>query len=336
MVYIFAKILAPFFGEYFQSLLFGSKKKRNSDIDFDHLIEQKKAYLRGDVTTDPLKKGSSQNQSHSTYTQKLHQEFNKLSALKKKNDAQSKRSEELKELLQIIDSFQWGESKTLNQIAKNLSTKIGHRLEAAQVTQAFKELMKREILIGKNNSVLGLKATTSMIETYLYLKVLYSEKELQSQKARAWGVSALNLKKALFLYTKKLKSEERSDDLANVLKKQTISLPSTQDTFILSALLKRSGLSLAVITKELKDIIELFKILEPLPPLKNKKDRETALKILGLPSSCNEAQIKKQYKTLAKLKHPDRLRGKGIPAEFDKIATENFTQIKKAYDILMG
>lgn len=273
---------------------------------------------------------------NSPYTQALHQEFNQLSSLKKKSEPQVKRSEELKTILQILDSFQWGESKVLTKVAKELSAKINFRVEDSEVVKAFKELMKREILIGSNQKVLGLKQTILRLEVYLYLRHLFHSSDFQDNRSKAWSISRQNMKKALFLYAKKLKSEDRSDDLAVVLKKANITLPNQSNTFIIKALVTREGLSMSVITKELKDIIEFFKILEPLPPLKSKHDKKGALKILGLPNGSGEAQIKKQYKTLAKLKHPDRLRGKGIPQEFDKIATENFTQIQKAYDILMG
>lgn len=336
VVYIGAKLLAPFLADSIQSFFFGSKKKKNSDINFDHLIEQKKAYLRGDVRVDPMGQTSSNQGDTPLYNQKLHEEFNQLSSIKSKTDVQKKRVEELKLLLSALDSFQWGESKVLTQISKDLSSKLNHRVEAPEVTKAYRELIKREVLIGKNQKVLGTAQTTLKIEVYLYLKSLYFSQEFQEKKGRAWTLSRQNLKKALFLYAKKLKSEERSDDLSKVLKSPQVSLPSEQDTFIIKALVTREGLNLSVITKELKDIVEFFKILEPLPSLKDKKDKKGALKILGLPPGSGQAQIKKQYKTLAKLKHPDRLRGKGIPAEFDKIATENFTQIQAAYDILIG
>ncbi len=336
VVYIATKIFAPLFGEYFQSFFTGSSRKKNSDINFDHLIEQKKAYLRGDVRVDPMNSTHSAQKGNSPYAQALHKEFNQLSSLKKKSDAQKQRADELKTILQIMDSFQWGESKVLTKVAKELSSKINYRVEDPEVVKAFKELMKREILIGKNQNILGLKQTVLRLEVYLYLRLLFYSSEFQDNRSKAWSISRANLKKALFLYAKKLKSEERSDDLATALKKTQITLPSESDTFIIKALITREGLSMSVITKELKDTVEFFKILEPLPHLKSKKDKEGALKILGLPKGSSEAQIKKQYKTLAKLKHPDRLRGKGIPQEFDKIATENFTQIQMAYDILMG
>jgi len=239
-------------------------------------------------------------------------------------------------LLQIMDSFQWGESKVLTQMGKELSAKINFRIEDSQLVKAFKELMKREILIGKSGKVLGLKQMAVKLDVYLYLYYLFHSPDFQESRTKAWSISSKYLKKSLFLYAKKLKSTERSNDLATVLKTDQVALPCESDTFIIKALLAREGLSLSIITKELRDTIELFKILEPLPPLKNKNDRQGALKILGLAPDSDQAHIKKQYKALAKLKHPDRLRGKGIPQEFDRIATENFTQIQRAYDILTG
>ena len=118
------------------------------------MIEQKKAYLRGEVKADPISTATSSNQQGSQYTQKLYAEFNQLSSTKDRNENQNKRVKELKELLKIIDSFQWGENKNLTKIGKELSSKINFRIEDHQVTKAFKELMKREVLIGKSDKVL--------------------------------------------------------------------------------------------------------------------------------------------------------------------------------------
>ena len=90
MVYIGAKLLAPFLADSIQSFFFGSKKKKNSDINFDHLIEQKKAYLRGDVRVDPMGQASSNQGDTPLYNQKLHEEFNQLSSIKSKTDVQKK------------------------------------------------------------------------------------------------------------------------------------------------------------------------------------------------------------------------------------------------------
>jgi hypothetical protein len=192
------------------------------------------------------------------------------------------------------------------------------------------------VLIDKSDRVLGLSSSLQLVETYLYLKLLFFNSDFQAKKQQEWSISKNYLRKSLFLYMKKLKSEERADDFKKVFSDTiSINFPSNEGPFLLKALLSQNELSISTIILQVKEIISFFKILEPLPPLKGKKDKEGALKVLGLNPGSSKEQIKKQYKSLAKLKHPDRLKAKGISEEFDQKATENFTQIQKAYDILM-
>lgn len=54
--------------------------------------------------------------------------------------------------------------------------------------------------------------------------------------------------------------------------------------------------------------------------------------VLGLTKAAGEAEIKKAYRRLALLNHPDRLHAKGLPAEFTKVANDKFRAIQEAYD----
>ncbi|MFT6604604.1 MAG: DnaJ like chaperone protein, partial [Bacteriovoracaceae bacterium] len=90
--------------------------------------------------------------------------------------------------------------------------------------------------------------------------------------------------------------------------------------------------------KELIELISseahLYHSLSPLPDLKGKNDIKGALSLFGLKEDATAEQIKKAYKKISMLKHPDRLASKGIPKAFEDIAHENFTRIQSAYELI--
>lgn len=61
---------------------------------------------------------------------------------------------------------------------------------------------------------------------------------------------------------------------------------------------------------------------------------EEAYHVLGLDSSCSDAELKKAYRKLLSQHHPDKLVSKGLPEEMMKIATEKTREIKEAYELI--
>ena len=63
---------------------------------------------------------------------------------------------------------------------------------------------------------------------------------------------------------------------------------------------------------------------------------QTPFKILGVPETASDADIKKAYKNLVKRHHPDKLQGAGVP--FSEIAKseELLRHINEAYSFLTG
>ena len=65
---------------------------------------------------------------------------------------------------------------------------------------------------------------------------------------------------------------------------------------------------------------------------RHRQDSGAHYAVLGLTKTAGEAEIKKAYRRLALLNHPDRVHAKGLPAEFTKVANEKFRAIQEAYD----
>jgi DnaJ like chaperone protein len=57
-------------------------------------------------------------------------------------------------------------------------------------------------------------------------------------------------------------------------------------------------------------------------------------KVLGIPSTSSDAEIKKAYRKKISANHPDKLVAKGLPEEMIKMANKKTAEIKKAYDTI--
>ena len=58
-------------------------------------------------------------------------------------------------------------------------------------------------------------------------------------------------------------------------------------------------------------------------------------KILGVTTAASRDDIKKAYRDLTLIHHPDRVRGLGLTGEYLELATKNMMRINEAYERLM-
>ena len=61
-------------------------------------------------------------------------------------------------------------------------------------------------------------------------------------------------------------------------------------------------------------------------------DPEDPYAILGLPHDAEDAELKRQYRTLIRDHHPDRAMAQGLPEEFVELANEKMAAINAAYE----
>jgi DnaJ like chaperone protein len=62
------------------------------------------------------------------------------------------------------------------------------------------------------------------------------------------------------------------------------------------------------------------------------RDRDNPYDVLKLPPSASNTEIRAQYRKLVTDNHPDKLIGRGVPAEFVDLATRKLAAINAAYD----
>lgn len=331
-LYFILKMFSPKIMDLLMELFFGNTRRKNSELDFDRMVEERKAMLRGDfsaVQSDPIiLKKERKNKTDEI----LHNEFTQLTQLKIRNKKDNDRLDELKVIMSYADSLQWGSSKDFKKMAQKVSKELSSRVEETLVSHCFSILYKREIFLNRNSEVFSLQQIQDIIETFVITHQVLMDKETIKKLSKRWNVDENSVLKAIRLYF-----NESNSSIKKLLYESSISLPKVESSQIISKLRDtRKGLiHKKVFLETLKEKTEIFYTLSPLPNLKGNDDKVGALRNLGLPPSASVEQIKKQYKKLARLKHPDRLKAKGIPQEFEKVATENFTKIKLAYDILM-
>jgi len=75
-------------------------------------------------------------------------------------------------------------------------------------------------------------------------------------------------------------------------------------------------------------------VLVPTPKVQNKKDVTTAYTILNATADMDLEEIKKTYKKMAMLKHPDKIGQMNLPKALEKKALMQFNHIQEAYDII--
>lgn len=61
---------------------------------------------------------------------------------------------------------------------------------------------------------------------------------------------------------------------------------------------------------------------------------EEAYQALGVPASSSDQEVKRAYRKLMSLYHPDKLMGQGVPKDMIDVATEQTKEIQLAYDLI--
>jgi hypothetical protein len=91
-----------------------------------------------------------------------------------------------------------------------------------------------------------------------------------------------------------------------------------------------------IFLQEICNLSVLFDSLKKIEPLQSKFDLVGARRIFDLKNGASLEEIKKRYKSLAKINHPDTLVSLELPEDILRMVNGNFSQIKHAYDLLVA
>lgn len=245
----------------------------------------------------------------------------------------------------LFESLQWGEGPAINDIRLKFSKKFGTAPAQRIFINNLKNLLKREIPLSrvtKNLPSYSEIAELLIVKTFLQSIAVQDEytPELTKAISRKMRLSASSLSKAVATILAKTSGINEQKIYPTLLESKDAfslwDLPMREN--IINKSLVSEDKKYFIKVKELIDLItleaHLYHSLSPLPELKGKNDIKGALALFGLKEDASSEQIKKAYKKISMLKHPDRLASKGIPKAFEEIAHENFTRIQSAYEII--
>ena len=352
-LFLFSKLLASTLGLWIWEKLSGVSQKNNKSYHFDQLVESKKnLLLKRSYPTTPshqtlhrssLKKDSSSPCDHiSPIYKKYHDRWSRLSQKKHCTSREERELKQLQLLTSLFNSLEWGTGKEIRNISQKISQDIGTRIEESELVSIIKHTLKAKSdpLVQSNNHS-PLDQFIYLWESYLFWEKLRSE--LSSGKGRLIKVlqsqyycSSQDLTLAALSLFHKIQGISLSP--SEILRRNN-PLPSQEKIQNLSfhAFFSKKTKSFRTQKQwreELKEEAFFYSCLSPLKSLKNDRDKVGARKILEVKETAPFEEVKKNYKKFAQLKHPDKLASKGIPPEFESIATENFSLIQRAYQIL--
>ncbi|GAB4422726.1 MAG: hypothetical protein OHK0056_33420 [Bacteriovoracaceae bacterium] len=328
-VWIFGRYLVPLLWSVIADYFTGQKKK-GSDHDLDLMIEGKKQILRSQMGMNAAISSDAQKKKSSA----THQFYKDLFLEKSKN---GENTVDLKEVLSLWDSLEWGVSEKINQLAQKFSRSIGVRVEGQSLFDIIKICDRRELFlppVGKDP--LNFQEICSILEALVFADIFLFGKE-EAELARKLNCRVEVMMKLRETYGQYLQGRELDKAKIEALKSSDpwSYAPQEKELLLIKWIKTKKGLkSKQDVLNDLTPLLSFFQTLLPLPSLKNTKDLDGALALFSADQSTPFETIKKRYKKMASERHPDKLSAMGIPSEFEKIATENFAQIQMAYNII--
>lgn len=329
IVFILGRVIAPFLFQFLREYFTGNKNKNSANLDV--LIERQKKILS---------RGLSKKSAHISTSKEIHQKtvlsykslFQKVSNAKQKDqDA----IEDIKKILSLIDEIQWGGGPEFTRMSKKFAQDFGVEISPTDLFNTFKNIVDKDFLLSRSGPHLPLfNEIMKVVELNALLDKLFTESlqnngPLLNSLSKRWRVSPKDISRALTVefYPKKDKILSGSINLKESDRHKITKLLITED--------KKFFQSRKNIMQNLVSQANFFSALSPINPPKDKNDISRAREIFYADDNTPLEEIKTTYKKMALKRHPDKLSSMGIPQEFEKVATKNFSAIQQAYEILL-
>ncbi len=310
--------------------------EEKNKVDFEELVRRKTEYYKfnGESLTAAPKQGNLSN------TEKVYNEFFSL--------AQNEKSLEKKRFAQIFGSLQWGESPFHFEVINYLEKTYSLKTDLIQITKALKDLIKNDILINPKWRNLP---NLSDVEQIVAIRVIF---DIFLDNSKIWGkenlrafckkeeLDLIHTCKAITYY---FCPANKSDFFVKILKTKpaeinfinTYNQSELQNKIIEKTIEQiEKGNNPRIFLQEIYNLSVLFESLKKIEPLSSKFDLAGARRIFDLKTGASLEEIKKRYKSLAKINHPDTLVSFELPDDILKMVNGNFSQIKHAYDLLVA
>lgn len=308
------RVLGPIFFDFFKKKILNQQTNEN---DIDSMIKRQKEKLRAEY---------------------------RLYNTPPKEMENIKKSE----MPDIFKKNQWGDEPLLKEIQNEISKNYSYSISNTKISNFINLCEKRNYLqllsTGSQTSKIAFKNfLIAMLIYFLVVEEIREEKFFILEKtAKKLGLRAHELAlafqiKLLLLVNNKKELKEERIYSENLIVSQ---FPEEIIKDAVEAIAKNEANIWArnpsLLFEELILAINYATILSPIQKIKNKKDIKTACDILGITLDQNIEDIKKTYKKIALLKHPDKIVSQKLPAILEKRAISKFNQVQEAYEIIIA
>lgn len=324
-------VLGPIFLNYLKKKLPGYN---NHESDIDSMIRRQKERLRAQYGLQGDIQGSQhQREENNANLNKEHIESNIKAT---------------KEMAQIFKETKWGGGDFLKEIQLEVTKNYSYTLADSKVNAFILLCEKRNYLQYLTPEHRASKPALKNFLTTLLIFFLLIE-EIREQNffifdkiSKKLGLStqalamAFQIKLLMVAGLKKGFKEDRIFSSALVLNQYSEETIKEASETIAKREANLWAKSPSQLFEELNLALNYASILTPLPKLKNRKDFNTACEILGIRIDQDITEIKKAYKKIALIQHPDKIASQKLPNFLEKKAIERFNQIQEAYEILLA
>ncbi|MFA6236153.1 MAG: J domain-containing protein [Bacteriovorax sp.] len=252
------------------------------------------------------------------------------------------------EMKQLYQETQWGGGQFLKELQKEISKNYSYTLADTKVNAFILLCEKRNYLryLSEDN-----RKSKEAIKNYLVTLLIFFLMIDETKDKTFFVIEKIAKKINVTPYAMALAVQIKilmTTSLKNTLKEERIYSDIlvlnqySEDTIkaATEAISKKEAnlwaKSPSQLFEELTLALSYSSMLMPIPKLKNRKDIDTASEILGIGTEASLEEIKKTYKKMALLKHPDKIVSQKLPKVLERKGIDRFNQIQEAYEVLVA
>jgi hypothetical protein len=307
-----ARVLAPLLFDKMKGKSLGLSK----DQDFDYMVKRQQELLKSQYKISPNSK------------------------------AQSVINQINPEMQKIKNELSWGGNEFQKDIKTKISKDFSYQFSDSKISSFLTLIERRNYLyfIETTDNKIDKDSIINFLSALFILFVLIDEiknKELNFTENCAKKLNIKPIELALSLQIKILMSPKLTNIKPERIYVDHLVLHQFSDDTLRNAidtiihaeanLWKKS---LSTFFEELSLFLNYASILSPIEKLNHKEDVENAAKILEVNVTDSIEDIKKKYKKMALVFHPDKIIPKKLPHPIEKKAIQKFNVIQESFEIL--
>lgn len=328
-VIIVYKILAPALFSLFRSRIPGLSSHEN---DIDQMIRRQKERLRSQHGLQ-----ASMDNLNSDY--QLHKKINK--------DSKDDKLTTTSKIQKVFHENKWGTGELVKKIQQEIKKDYSYSMTESRIISFINVIEKNHLFkylkIENQESIEHISnyALSYFLLTLLTDEVKSKEFNLIHKISKKIGMTsqemALGIQIKILMTLNKTIVIKEERIYSDQLTLHQYSDASTSDAIEMIASIEANlwATSFHCLFKEMELALSYAQLIHPFDKIKNKKDMATACAILGVSEDFSIEEIKKAYKKMALLKHPDKITSQRLPKALENKAIEKFNQIQMAYDLIL-